>query len=438
MPIDSRRKRIAIGLLKDGLFYGVATVAGKGTPFLLMLLYANILPADQFGLMGLLMASATLLTTYVGMRPEVYIIKHRTRDAPDIAGRVAATFTLLLLSIPVVLAALFALGDLLPVDDSDRSPFLLLIIGLCGARGVQMISDSLLMADRRSMAYAASQLALSVSFFALALPVAYITGSWDRVGVANVGAHTIGAAIATGLAIRLVGREIATPRLIADRRQLTEAFAFLFPLTFHLVGHASVGTLDRMFIMNAVGAEAVGAYTAAATLALALGIIHEAALRAWNPWFFREVGDDHSKLRAMLTPQLFVATGSLALSVAYGYAAARAFPYLFPEQYWYAADATLVLSTALGFESARKVFCGALFIKARTRLLATVSIIGASINVVGNLYLTEALGIFGAAYSALGAFIFMAVAVGAIAYSISMSVTAKPATPLNQARPPDL
>ncbi|MDN3517822.1 oligosaccharide flippase family protein [Aquisalimonas lutea] len=403
----------------NGLIYLAATLVARGVPFILMVVYANVLPPDEYGLVGTIMVTVGIVSVYVGLRPDIYVIKHYHQDEGAFGDHIAALYQILATTFLVIIALLVLGHALLPVPREVALGFAAAVAVLSLGRGLQLIPDSLLMSSGRSLQYAISQLVLAVGYLAVSLPLVYWLRSWEAMAVGNFVVWCAGAGVSTALAAGLFGfhglRSLARLR----PQRLREAFGFLFPLTFHVIGFALVNAIDRFILMDMQGVAAVGAYTAAYTLGLVLGVAHDALLKAWNPYFFRRVTSEGVSLRRMLAPQSLYALASVVSALVYGYAASHAFEFMYPAAYANAAAVVPVVCLAYGLEGVRKIFCGQLYVFSRMKTLASMSLLAALANIVLNVLWIPQFGIMGAAYATLAAFAFMATAV--IFFSIYLS-----------------
>lgn len=406
-------------LARDGLIYVGATLAAKGTPFILLIVYAHILSPADYGLVGTVMATVTIASVYVGLRPDIYVVKHYHQVPGELGDRITALYQILVFTLLIVLAVLLLGIPWLPISGLSGVVFAFAVAGLAGARGAQLIPESVLMSGGRSGLYALSQVVMAVGFVAVTLPLAYAFRSWESVAFGNLVTWLVGAFVATLLAWRQFGARDPATYVRVKRKQIGEAVGFLFPLTFHVIGFTSVNAIDRLILLDMKGAETVGAYTAAYTLGLVLGTGHEALLKAWNPYFFRRVNAAGVHLRAMLGVQSAYAAASVLSAIIYGLLARYAFDFLFPPEYAHAAAIVPVICLAYGLEGARKVFCGQLYVFSRTKTLAAISLLAAVINIVLNLAWIPTLGIAGAAYATLAAFALMTGAVVALSIYLS-------------------
>lgn len=406
-------------LARHGSIYILATLVARGTPFALMIVYANILEPEQYGLVGALVAAVGLLSVFVGLRPNIYVVKHYHQAQGSFAERVGSLYFILGATFLLALAVILLASPLLPVPAESAIAFALAVTCLAGVRGAHQLPDSILVSSGQPVRYAVSQAVLAAGLVVLSLPLVYLFRSWQAMALGTAVATALAAVLSSLFVVHVLGRREGTRLFRPNRQYAGEAFAFLFPVSFHVIGFTAVASIDRLILMDMKGAETVGAYTAAYTLAMAIGVGHEALLKVWNPYFFRKVAADGVRLQRMLGPQSLYALVSIVTAVAYGFVAQWAFGAVFPRVYGYAAAIVPVICLAYGFEGARKVFCGQLYVFSRTKTLAAISLAAAVLNIVLNVLWIPDYGVAGAAWATLAAFAVMTIAVVIVSVHLS-------------------
>lgn len=406
-------------LARHGSIYILATLVARGTPFALMIVYANLLEPVHFGLVGTLVAAVGLLSVFVGLRPNIYVVKHFHQAQGAFAERVGSLYFILAVTFVAALAVMLLASPWLPVPAESALVFALAVTCLAGVRGAHQLPDSILISSGQPVRYAASQAVLAAGLVVLSLPLVYLVRSWEAMALGTAVATALAAVLSSLFVVQVLGRREGTRLFRPNRQYAGEAFAFLFPVSFHVIGFTAVTSVDRLILMDLKGAEMVGAYTAAYTLAMVVGVGHEALLKVWNPYFFRRVAADGVRLQRMLGPQSLYAVVSIVTAVAYGLAAQWGFGAIFPDVYGYAAAIVPVICLAYGLEGARKVFCGQLYVFSRTKTLAAISLAAAVLNIALNILWIPEHGVAGAAWATLAAFAVMTTAVVAVSVYLS-------------------
>lgn len=390
-------------------------MAAKGIPFALLILYANILTATEFGILGTFTAVLALAGVYVGFRPEAYIYKvHAEARNLAVARHLKALYQLLALSFLIVLILLVAGAEWLPIEHDERWLFAGGVALTALIQGSIVITDTFLVSSDKPKAYALSQFTAVLSFLLISLPLVYLTRDWIGRVIGDLVAYSLAGVVSLLLVKRHLRRLTGGPISLFGRAESPStkaAFSFLFPVTFHVIGFAAVNMLDRLLIADIMDVEAVGRYTAAYSLGMVLGVAHDAALRAWNPHFFRMVNEGAFVQRRLWHIQCWYAVGAIVSAILFGFGAAQAFEYLFPSEYHSAKNLIMPICLAYGFEGVRKIFCGYLYHRGRTKSLALITVCASILNILLNLWWIPINGLIGAAFATLAAFVFMTGAV---------------------------
>jgi O-antigen/teichoic acid export membrane protein len=403
---------------RTAVYFAVSVVA-KGIAFALMVFYANILTAAEFGILGTFAAVLALVGVYIGFRPETYVFKvHAECGDEQVGVHLVALYKLLAISFAVVSVGLALGAGWLPIDHDERWLFASGVALTALVQGSLLITNTFLVSSDRPKAYATTELTMIFGFLIISLPFVYFTRDWTGRVLGDLLAISLAAAVS----IVLVKRQFRQNQTRANWLHPIEpaavkaALRFLFPVTFHVVGFAAVTMLDRLLIADMMDVEAVGRYTAAYSLGMVLGVAHDAALRAWNPQFFRLVNEGPAVQRKLWRIQWWYAAGALVSSVIYGVIATQAFDRLFPAEYHSARGIVLPFCLAYGFEGVRKIFCGYLYHRGRTSVLALITVLASVLNIFLNLWWIPIHGLMGAALATLIAFFLMALAVVALVY----------------------
>lgn len=198
------------------------------------------------------------------------------------------------------------------------------------------------------------------------------------------------------------------------------ALAFGLPLVPHTLAGWVLNVSDRWLLslllpMSAVAARsAIGIYSLAYQLAYAVDLIAQSFNAAWVPFFYRH-GDTPQALgihRAMTT---LVVTGVAVLSGLLAIHAQLIVTVIAQPEFAPAADLVPILAVAFLAHAFYIAVVTVLFHARRTGVLPIVTGASALVNVGVNVLLIGTLGVVGAAWATLAAFVFMAAATYVVA-----------------------
>ena len=190
-----------------------------------------------------------------------------------------------------------------------------------------------------------------------------------------------------------------------DVAKLKELFAYLFPMTFHVIGLFLMGTADKVFLAKYLTLEAVGIYTIAMTMSIIVNIVYDSAIKAWEPYFFEKIqtskaSDMNFIIKTLLLYEAFVIVSAFVYI--------QLVPYIFDimidEKFNDSLHYIPLLVIGFSFEGLRKPLASFLMYQDRVKTLGFISLVAAIVNIVLNIILIKIFGISGAAYATIAAF----------------------------------
>lgn len=396
-----------MGMEKEGkrsaLIYLVSTIFARAVPFLLMPILTNFLSLEQYGYIGLYLVLCSFGTTYVGLRPDVYLMREYTHRADEFNTVRAAMFLLVFFSAIVFLPiGFFASIWFLPAEISAGLMIsLVTVVSVLGA--CLRIIKTEFQIEGRPILYALMEISAVVIHSVLAVVFVLLV---DQTWTSKVYAEISGVLVALGIGFILCRRKLFVFDSATVVRELSAGFRYLWPLTFFVGCFSVLKISDRVVISEFLGAEELGLYTVAYMYGMILGVVHEALERAWNPYFFRTYSLEGGRKR-IYRSQISYFIFSALLYVVFIFIAPKVFVFMVDEKYASGADFIPVLALAYTFEGCRKVLCGYLYVSAKTGLLSVITVFAAVVNVLLNINLIPVYGLNGAAYSAAVGFFLM-------------------------------
>ncbi|KYN85338.1 hypothetical protein ATY35_16845 [Vibrio cidicii] len=384
--------------------YIIGGLITKAIPFLLLPVYTRVMTVEDFGMFASFMALLALTSVYIGLKPNVFLIKKYNQCSEiDYSGYVTTSvyiipLTLILLS-PFIFIMVYFQFELEAV---------LLVVLLISFYSISIalrnISESILQVEGKANKLVKFQCITSIFCAFFGLVALYSTeGYWiSRVVVESTVWFVISFILFNE--IKKHWRWMAVTEI---RHKLKDSFQFLVPLTIHTSCLVLLNLGDRFVINTYVGSEALGYYSVAYSLAMVLGIIQEAFLKYWNPYFFGNVNkslEHEVRVRVRARRLSYI---SLLLGVIYGVIISIIYPYFLPESYSDLGVIIILVSMAYGFEGVRKAFCGYMYVTGNVKKITFLTLISALVNMAANFILVPIWGLNGAGVATLIAFIFL-------------------------------
>jgi O-antigen/teichoic acid export membrane protein len=387
--------------LKASSIYLGTTLLGKAIPFLLLPFLTRLLSTEQYGYVGLYATMCVLGGAYVGLRPEVYLIREHAKSSDtefDLIRR--ALFVILGISTIVFFPVALLMSFWMLPSGTEFVLFAVLATCACGFQGFHKMVSTELQISLSAYKYALLELALLSVHAILALVfVYYISASWTS----KVMAELVALVVVALMGCTMFRATYFRPVTSSLKPEIRRAVKFLWPLTFHVVGFAAINMADRAIIGDLMGPESVGLYTVVYMFGMIIGIIHDSFLKAWNPYFYQSYRDvtKHGLLLKLQGGYVLLSFLGLAVFI---YVAPLIFMYMIDEKYHGAVGLIPYIALAYTIEGCRKIICGYLYVYSKTKLLASITTICAVLNIVLNYMLIPEYGLLGAAYATLVSF----------------------------------
>lgn len=384
-------------LLRESTLYLIGTGLGRGLPFLLLPVLTTQLSVADYGKLSLAMTVAGFLAIVIGMNPNLYVFAHFFKyDRAELAVRIFNILLLALLScLPVLLVYALIAGRL--EEYHITAGLFLVLMAIALNRAVAAMHQAVDQMERQPVSYFVFYLLMAACVVGIVFVFIFAGRfTWQTQLIAEAAVlFTLNIAYLWRLARR--GFLTAFPSRDASR----EFALFSVPLLGHAAALWVISFVDRIFIAEIVGIEAVGAYSVAHTIALGLSLLHESIHRAWQPIFFRKmqtgsIEDQHGVLRytwAYYGVVAVTAAGYLLLMLGL----LRLF---LPPEYGDAFTFLPYLIAGFALLGMYRFSAGYFYHYGNTRVLSIVTVGCSAIHVVATFVLVSMFGAVGAAFAA--------------------------------------
>ncbi len=235
-----------------------------------------------------------------------------------------------------------------------------------------------------------------------------------RWGVEGILVANVCASALTLLALSpILWRHIA---LVFDVGELKELLNFGLPYLPATLSVVSLELIDRALLERLAGLEVTGLYTAGVKLGIIMNLFVSAFRFAWHPFFLSTSKEAQAKEIFARVLTYFVLLGSLVfLIISFFVDDIVRFKMfgvtLFGEKYWESTQVVPVILLVYLVYGVYVNFVVGLHLEKKTKYFPIVTGFGLAVNVAANLILIPGLGMMGAAYAKLLAYVGMAVMV---------------------------
>jgi len=172
---------------------------------------------------------------------------------------------------------------------------------------------------------------------------------------------------------------------------------FGVPLIPHAIGGTIIAMSDRYFISYFVGNDEVGLYTIAYQISALMLLVSVSVNQAWSPMLFKLLKEKNIKQTYKYTLYLFL---FFSLVVIGTYFLRDLLFYFFVNEKFYIAKKYFSwLLVGFFFQSLYFLVANLFFFEKQTKLLASITILGAILNLALNYFFINKNGVIGVAYA---------------------------------------
>lgn len=395
------------------MIYGSGRALQKLLVALLLPLYTAFLSKADYGILGMVVATTTLLDIFVSLGFDVTFSRFYFADTTREGRRkvttnvfwVSSVYPALLLGLiglltpywaPVLLGAEYSEGDwryfavallTLFFTNLNDLPFVLF-----------RLERKPWVFTAYTIARVAVQIPLSVVFVAVL--------EWGAMGVLLANLFT-----AVGLQLAMLPTYVRKLNLLPDRKVMRPMIAFAIPAMFTAVSFYWLKFSDRFFLLRYQGKEEVGLYTVANALAQPLYLVLTAFRMAWPQWHYAKLDDPAEHRRIVARSSTYFLTLNALLVVLLGATLPLICHLLLDEKYWSVAPVTFVLTLSIALYAIYSVFWVGANVAMKNRMIPVFVLVSSAVNVGLNFLLVPTYGMWAAAWTTVVGYAILAVTI---------------------------
>lgn len=385
---------------RHALLYTLSNIAVAGVSLLLMPVLTRLLGPAEYGMLAVFTSVQAGLATIVGLTAHAAASRRwADGDREAMPGYVAAAAMVVLASALVMLFAVLLVPDALLERLVIPRTWLLAAWLAVTASSVLALRMSLWQIQANAVRYALMQFGIALANAGLTL--------WLVLGGAGADGRVSAVVVVSVLAAVVAVVSLLRDGLLAfrvQRRDVHDVLAFGVPLLPHMIGLYLLASTDRALVAGMAGIEAAGFYFVALQVASVIGMLGDAANRAWTPWLYAQLGSaDEATRRRVVRTTWLAFSAALLLALGISLAAGWLVPLLAGPGY---ADAVPVVGWLALQQAFLCMYLGVtnyVFFARRTGALSLVTIVSGLCGVLLMLWLVPVHGIIGAAVAAAGA-----------------------------------
>jgi O-antigen/teichoic acid export membrane protein len=398
---DSIAKLGSHKLVTNASVYVLASMLQKAMAFFLIPLYTRFLTPEDYGIVGLALATSGVLTAFLGfgIYGSVARYYYEYRNHPEHLKQYLTTnFLFLIVGAGSVTLLLDVWGEPLwssiTSGNVPFSPYIRIILWSSYASILFQVPLALFRTQQKAGSYAASQMAYFVINLGMVLLLVVV---WRMGALGQLTGMLVASVSTTVVVCALSLWKWFTPKL--SWTYLRASLLFGLPLVPHLLSGWAMGFADRLLLEPRIPLEELGRYNLGYQVGLAMSVLVTSINMAWSPYYYdlmERNADPEKRIRQVTGLYVAVIGGLCLLGALFGQEFLRV---LAPPQYHSAAlYVPLILFSYLlnGFYYFASM---PLFYYKKTSLIPVVTIVSALSNVGFNLWLIPKWGALGSAWA---------------------------------------
>lgn len=401
-------------LTKHSAVYGFGHIFTRMVNFLLLPLYTNRLPTDEFGVSALIFAFLAVMTPIYTYGIDAAFLRYFILS--EDAAHKKRVFSTAFWAVFVVACAF----TLLIFQFSDFFSGLLFSHGNYGhlvrLASIILIFDALtflpflyLRAEEKSVQFTALKffnVIINVSFNVYFL--VYLNKGVEGIFLANIWASGMTFAVVSFILFKQI-------TLRFDRHDFQELLKFGLPYLPSVLSVVVLDLVDRPILERLLGLEQTGIYSAGLKLGMFMSLFVTAFRFAWHPFFLSTSKQEDAREIFSKVLTYFTAIGmGIFLLISFYIDEIVQFKFfghsLIGPEYWQGTKVVPLILLAYMFYGIYVNFVVGVYLKKKTKYMPLVTGAGVATNIVLNFILIPLVGMMGAALAKVAGYVVMSVA----------------------------
>ena len=403
-------------LFRQTFIYGLATVLPRMLSFLLVPLYTDLLPTEEYGKVSIIFSYFVLFNVILayGMETAFFRFFNKETDKNKVVS--TSAISLVLSSLLFFILALLSKDQITKLTGIQLG-HITLVIWILLLDALVIIPFAWLRANERPGKYSmikifnvAVNFGLNIFFLVFLHKITFQYPIFDRICRDNyeINYIFISNVIASGLTLLLLGVFYARITYSFDKNLWKRMMKYAFPVLVAGIAFSINETFDRLILdyllPENVADHVIGVYSACYKLALFMTLFATAFRLGIEPFFFSYAKDRNAPQTYATITKYFVIIGSFILLFVVAFIDVLKYLILRNDAYWEAliiVPIILLANFCLGIYHNLSVWYK---ITDRTKFGAYISVVGAMITLVLNVLLIPKYTYVGSAIATLAAY----------------------------------
>ncbi|MEW7279352.1 oligosaccharide flippase family protein [Aquimarina sp. 2201CG1-2-11] len=403
-------------LFKQTFIYGLATVLPRMLSFLLVPLYTNLLPTDEYGKVSIIFSYFVLFNVILAYGMETAFFRFYNKESNKDMVVSTSTISLLLSSVVFFIAALLCRDQIAALIDI-RVDYIVLVIWILLLDALVIIPFAWLRANERPIRYSIIKISnVAINLGLNVFLLVYLVKLTDTITILDIlyiddfeiNYIFISNLVASGFTLLLLVPFYTKITYRFDKELWKKMMKYAFPVLIAGVAYSINETFDRILLSHLlpedVAEHMVGVYSACYKIALFMTLFATGFRLGIEPFFFNYSNNKNAPETYARITKYFVAFGTFILLAVIVLVHPLKQLIIRDESYWVAIKIVpmiLLANLCLGIYHNLSVWYK---ITDRTRFGAYISVVGAIITLILNFLLIPKYTYLGSAIATLGAY----------------------------------
>ena len=380
--------------IKASFWFLICSVLQKGISFITTPIFTRLMDTSEYGAYSVFMSWESIISIFITLNLShgVYaqgLVKYeddRKRYSSSLQG-----LTFLLIVIWTIVYLIFR-GFFNNIFSLNTTYMLLMIIS------IWISSVFNFWASEQRVEYKYKHLVIITLIASIMSPIAgiiFIHFMQDNVLARILGLVTTYALTYTWMFISQIWRG----KKLYLKKYWKHALNFNIPLIPHYLSQTILASSDRIMINEMINSSTAGIYSLAYSLSMIMTIVNNALMQTISPWIYKKIKAQQIKDIANIAyPSLVLIAIVNIILIAFAPEAVRIFA---PSEYYDAIWIISPIAMSVFFMFAYDLFAKFEFYFEKTKLIATATVIGATLNIVLNYIFIKIFGYYAAGYTTL-------------------------------------
>ncbi len=381
--------------IRNFSIYTVLSIVQKASTFLLLPLYTFYMSPDDFGIVSVATAVATIVPPLVMLNTSEFVYFTSLKRDPGWEREVSSILCFQVMVIAGVMIAGFAFVVLLPDSFAlfgvPFYPYLFFSIAFA-VLSVIFTSYSLMLQGLTEVkSFSILNISFSVFFAAMVIMLMTVL---DLKALSFIYANLV---LYAGFGIIILWKVWRRFGLVLNGKDIRKGLAYAAPLVPHTLSHWGKGYLDRVLLSSFISTSAAGLFHFASTIGSILIVGLEAFVKVNNPYFYANF--ENLSKRESIVSRLHLAAAFFSLLGILLSFFSRELMWFFDSSY---SDSYLLLPFLVTGNLVYLIYLGVvnvLFVKKKTVIISALTFSSGVISSAGSYLLIRNYGLEGAAYS---------------------------------------